>query len=141
MTVAVPTLSSRGWVRAPAEKADYLLAYFFESDHFQTYLYGNTVVSLPYLVEQHGHDPLTFCNQLQQVMQDFLGRHFDSVQVEVTSDDNAAYNANPNPASAVTVRIWASVVQDGKEYSVLKLIETANSKLVKVINLNNTGVA
>jgi hypothetical protein len=141
MTVVVPTLSSRGWVRAPAEKADYLLSHFFEADRLQTYLYGDNVSSLQFLVEQHGHDPLTFCSALQQTLQNYLGRYFDSAQVEVTSDDNPAYNTTPNPTSAVTVRIWASVVQEGKEYSIVKLIETANSKLVRVLDLINNGSA
>lgn len=141
MTVAVPTLSSRGWVRSAAEKADYLLAHFFESDHFQTYLYGDSVASLPYLVEQHGGDPMKLCSELQQVVQAYLSRYFDNAQVEVTSDDDPAYNLNPNPNSAVALRMWASVLQDGKEYSVARLIETANSKLVKVVNLNNQGTA
>lgn len=137
--VALPTLSSNGWVKSPAEKADFLLSHFYESDKFQTYLYGDNVSNVQWLVEQHGHDVVAICSQLKRVLELYLGRYFDTASVQVTSNDNPTYNPSPHQASDITLRVVASVTQDGKEYTFARLIETADAKFKRVTKLNNDG--
>lgn len=141
MSIAVPTLSSNGWVRAPAEKADFLLSHFYESDKFQTYLYGEGITSIQWIIEQYGHDIIACCSELRRALELYLGRYFDSVTAQVTSNDNITYNPVPHQGSDITLRLVCSVTQDGKEYSFARLIVTSDSKFQRVINLNNEGSA
>lgn len=136
MTIAVPTLSAAGWVRSPAEKADYLFSHFYESDKFQTYLYSNNVSNLQYLIEQFGHDIITVTQKLRSALEIYLARYYDVVTVEVTSEDVLA----PTADGKITLRVFCRVIENGKEYSFGKLIVAMNSKLEKVITLNNMEV-
>lgn len=141
MTVAVPTLSTLGWVRAPAEKADFLFSHFYTSDKFQTYLYGDQVANVQWLVEQYGHDPLTFCQHVKTTLEQYLGRYYDFVLVEATSDDDATYNASPNQGTQIKVRLYVRVTENGKDYTFAKLISASDSKFQAIIDLNNEGSA
>lgn len=139
MTVAVPTLSSNGWVRAPADKADYLLAHFYESDKRQTYLYGENVTNLQWLIEQYGHDIILVCQEVRRAVQLYLSRYYDTADVQVTSDTEPGYTTVPNDTSFVRLRMVCTVTEEGKEYSIAKLIEISDGKFKKVVNLVNQG--
>lgn len=133
MTVVVPTLSTSGWVKAPSEKADFLLAHFYESDKFQTYLYGQNVTNLQYIIEQTGHDAIAVTQRLRTELETYLGRYYDSALVDVTIADSTTTDAG----SQLTIRVFCRVTENGKDYSFGKMIMAMNSKLEKVVDLNN----
>lgn len=135
MAKAVPTLSSAGWVRSPSEKADALISHFYESEYSQSYLYQNNVSNLQYLVERYSHDIVSFVQQLRLTLETYLGRHYDTANVDVNSD------VSENLTGRVNVTVYCTVTEDGKEYSFGRLLMVANSKIEKIINLNNTGSA
>lgn len=139
MAAVVPTLSSNGWVRSPAEKADFLLAHFYEGDKFQTYLYGENVTNLQWCIEKWGHNIVALCDQIKRALEVYMGRYFDSASVQVTSNDNRIYNAEPNQSSEITLRVVIDVTENGQTYSVARLIVASDSKFQRVINLNNDG--
>lgn len=132
MTIAVPSLSSAGWVRSPNEKADALLSHFFLSEKSQTYLYADNVSSLPWLVEQYGRNPIAISTELGNALERYLGRYYDTVNADVTVDDaKVAYNGE------IAITLYCSVTEEGRSYSFGKLLMVTNSKIQQIINLNN----
>jgi hypothetical protein len=134
-TISVPALSATGWTRSPAEKADYLMSHFYESDKFQTYLYGLNVCSLPWLIEQYGNEPARVCREIEDQLGAYLSRYYDSAVVQCVANDNP----DVNPTSEITLRLYCQVTEEGKEYVIARLIMTKDSKFQKIVKLNNQG--
>lgn len=133
-TISVPALSSSGWTRSPAEKADLLMSHFYESDKFQTYIYGPNVTSLPWLIEQYGNDPSRVCREIEDQFGNYLQRYYDAVSVQCISNDN-----DTNNTSEITLRLFATVTEQGKEYVIARLIMAKDSKFQRIVKLNNQG--
>lgn len=134
MSIKIPTLSSSGWVSEVSEKADKAISYFFVSDHSQTALYPGNVSSLAYIVQQYGNDALALLSEMQRRVQTYMGRQFDEANVSVTL---AAVTEPDN--GQINLKLLISVKENGKEYSIGRLIKTLNSKVQEIINLNNNG--
>lgn len=134
MSKKIPTLSSSGWVSEVSEKADKAISYFFVSDHSQTALYPGNVSSLAYIVQQYGNDALALLSEMQRRVQTYMGRQFDEANVSVTL---AAVTEPDN--GQINLKLLISVKENGKEYSIGRLIKTLNSKVQEIINLNNNG--
>lgn len=133
MTTVVPTLSSVGWAKSPAEKADALLAHFYEADYYQTYLYSGQVTNVQYVMEQYGHDVILVAQQLRESLHTYLSRYYDLVNIDVTSEPMT----EPVLTNGYQLRVFCQVTENGKEYSFGQSIVAANSKIEKVIKLNN----
>jgi hypothetical protein len=131
-TIAIPSLSAAGWIRSPAEKADALFSHFYESEKSQTYLYGTNVSSLPWIVEQYGHDINLLSVQLRSSLEFYLGRFYDSATVQITTDDK-----ENNINLRITMSVYCSVIEEGKQYSFGKLLHLKNSKIERIMKLNN----
>ncbi len=130
----VPSLSEDGWVNSPELMGDYLLSHFFVSDYSQTQIYLGTVSSLPYIVQQYQDDLSGLLPVVQSALSSYLSKYFVNVIVEV--------NAAPNPtgSSQVGFSIYVSYQgADGNTYYLNKIIETMNSKISGIININNNG--
>lgn len=134
MTIAVPTLSASGWITGTQEKADYLLSHFYESDKFQSYLYGDNVSNLQYVIEQYGHDVTLLTQRLRSVLQVYLQRYYDSVNIDLTSIESQ----DATQVGKIQLRLYCSVTEGGKEYSFGRLIEAIDSKLERITKINNT---
>lgn len=134
MTVVAPSLSDRGWISNPSEKADQLLAWFFATDAAQSYLYTGNVTDVHDLLQRFGDDILGLCAEMQDRLDRYLTPHFDQVVVDVTS------SIADNPSSKVTVSIAIQVVVDGRPYSITSLYGDVNSRFVRITNYINTGV-
>ncbi|EKD22571.1 MAG: hypothetical protein ACD_84C00043G0005 [uncultured bacterium] len=132
--IPVPMLSPAGWTTSPSEKADALFSHFFEALKSQTALYGDNVASLQWIIEQYGHDIITVTRKLQAQLETYLGRYYEVVTVTVTNDNNAT-----SMKGDVTLTVHANVMSGGVQYSVGKLLQISNTKLEKIIALNNLG--
>ena len=135
MTIAVPTLSVAGWVTDASSKADALFSHFYCSDKAQTFLYGNNVSNLQWLIEEYGGDLVAVTTNLRVTLLTYLSRYYESVNVEVTNDDNPLI-----PKSSIGLTVYCKVVDNGIEYSFGKLLQITNSKIANVINLNTNGL-
>lgn len=124
----VPTLSTSGWVGAISEKADRLLAYFFEADGLQSALYRDKVYSLPMIIKEFDGDPYAITIKVQEKLTLYLFQYFDAVEVQ--SDYEVVDNK-------VNIKIYARLNEKGKDYSLGKLVVLADNNISKVINLNN----
>lgn len=131
MAIPVPTLTTAGWVTAPADKADALMSHFFEAEKSQTFLYGSNVSSLQSLVEQYGNNPTNMTQELRSALEDYLGRYYTGaiVNINIYDDGTPRYE----------LRVYVQVTEDGKQYSFGKLLQVNNSKIQKVVSLNNEG--
>lgn len=130
--IPVPTLSAAGWITSPAEKADSLFSDFYASDKNQTALYGQNVTNLQWLVQQYGHDVVAITTQLRSALEVYLRRYYPTVNVDVSSDDNIQ-----NLTNQITLKVFCQVTDNGKQYSFGRLITTLNSKISKIVALNN----
>lgn len=133
--IPVPTLSLAGWVTSPSEKADALISHFYASEKSQTYLYGNSVTNLQWIIEQHSGDITNLVAALREALQNYLRKYYEAAIVEVTSNDNPS-----NFNGEITLSIYCQVTEEGKIYSIGKLLNISNNKIGKIIALNNTGV-
>lgn len=131
MKVPLPSLSSKGWITEIAEKCDMLLSYFFISDHSQTYLYKNNVTSLPYLIQQHGHEKNKLNNEIEKALFVYLKRYFDDVLIETSVQEDE------KEKSKLDITIDIIINEDGKRHSLGRLIRSLNSKIVEIIKVNN----
>ena len=131
--IPVPSLSVAGWVTAPADKASLLMSHFFEAEKSQTLLYGDKVTSLPWLVQQYGHNIIAMTQQLRTSLEVYLARYYEGASVEVTPKDDGG--------TRYELQVYIQVTQNGKPYSVGKLLQVNNSKIQKIISLNNNGAS
>lgn len=137
MITPVPTLSAAGWVNTPNEKADMLISHFFESDKYQTYLYGNNIASLTWIIEQNNSNINNVTVALREALETYLGNYYESVQVDVQNNDDPT----TNPTGKVELKIYCNVMENGREYSFGRLVSAINSKIDKITKLNNIGNA
>lgn len=133
--IPVPTLSEDGWVFDPLNKANYLMSYFFEADYSQSQFYYGRVSSLGYLLQQYGTNPSEFASELETTLKDLLEKYLDNVEVE------AAENLSVTGSQA-TVNLYVSFSdKNGNKVTLSNMLLIENSKLVKVVNLYNTGTS
>lgn len=135
MRVSVPTLSKAGWSKGIAEKIDYLLSDFFTSEYSQSYLFSGSVSSLTYLIQRYQNDIPGLVDMTRQTLEDYFRSYFESVIVEVKSDAGSI----ENPSNLVSLKIFCQVTENGRQYSAAKLIETIDSKIKRIVDLNNFG--
>lgn len=134
MPIKVPSLSSAGWLTNLNEKADALMSYYIGSEHSQTHLYRDKVTSLPYHIQQYGNSPLKLKDAVERDLSDYFQRYFESADVTVTVDE-----PNQDDPERINLQVKVTVTENGKRYSLGKLIETHKSKIKKIFDINNTG--
>lgn len=131
--IPVPTLSAKGLVYGIVEKTDILMAHFFASDANQDFLYKDKIANLAILLQQAGNDIPKLKENLRISLQQYLGRYFEVVVVNV--DDDIA----TNPSNRIELKISALVTQSGERYDLSTLLSLVNGKFEKITKLNNTG--
>lgn len=134
MSVAVPTLSTEGWVKDVTGKADRLMSYFLVSDFSQTAFYPGTISSLPYLVQQYGSNAFEIEQRTRDTLYELFQRYFDGVEVQVSTE-----TPSPEEPNKINLTISATVVSEGKAYSLGRLINVNNNLIQQIINLNDQG--
>jgi hypothetical protein len=133
----VPSLTVGGWIVTPQQKADLLMAYFYESMNNQTYVFQGQITSIQYLIEQNAGSMPKTCDGIRTALETYLGRYYQSVIVQVTSDDVTS----GNQSSEITLTIYISVTEAGQVYGFTQLISMADSKFLKAVTINNDGSA
>lgn len=131
----VPTLSTDGWVRAPAKRIDYLMVYFFVSDRLQSTLYKDQVSSFPWIMKEHPRDMDSAAEAVRRQLFTYLSAYYDSASIDVS----VAETDPKVSASKVTMTITATVTLNGVTFSVAKLLNIVDGKLAEFSDLNNSG--
>ena len=130
MANKIPTLSTVGLVGDAAIKADRCLAYFFSSDGLQSNFYRGGVKSLSEILQASGQNQTTQKDQIRTALESLFGNFFDRVSVTVTIVENT---------DLATTDIQTDIIvdQDGQRFSVGRLVQTIDSKIQNIFNLNN----
>lgn len=128
----LPTLTASGWVSNIAEKADSAMAYYFTSDFSQSNIWAGQITSLPYEVQLNNSNPQELRLAIEADMKTYLGRYFDTVTCNVSTDLPAA-----DDPTRINVTLDVIVTEGGINYSLGRLIQTVNGKIVSVANINN----
>lgn len=129
-----PSLSEDGWVDDPVLLGDYLISQFFVSDYSQTQLYLGEVRSLPQIVQSTQGDSNKLISMVQTELMTYFSRYFNNVYVE------SALVNNPTDSSEIGFTIFISYIDtNGNTHQLNNLINTLNSKISNIINLNNNG--
>lgn len=133
MSNPLPTLSTSGFVRQPAEKIDFALSHFVYADGAQSSLYGSNVSSLQVVLERNSGSIDATVSDLKNTLQSYLQKYFDSVSID------AKYSEEDSSSSMSKINIQLSIVVtvDQVEYEVTKVIKTINGRFKEFINLNN----
>ena len=127
----IPSLSESGWISSPAEKLDKLLTYFVTSEYSQSNLYAGKISSFPYLIATYGSDQYRLQAETRDTLESFLGRYFDSVDIDVKVVQN------PENDSKLSVKLLLIVTDNDVRYSAGREIQTLNSQFVKIGKINN----
>ena len=128
----LPTLSSSGFVSGIAEKADRLMSYYFASEASQSNLYRGEITSLPKQIQLLGNDEAALSTRIRTELERLFGNYFDGVEVNVNTDIPNA--ADPN---RINVTVSATLIEGGQQYSLGRLINVVNSRIAKIIDINN----
>lgn len=129
----LPSLSTDGWVFATAEKADYLISHFFVAEYSQTQLYVSHVSSFPKIIQQNQGDMRNTAIDLRETLDKYFSRYFSDVQVEVT------YKEVPEKSGKVQLDLFVSFVDhENKRFVLSRLVEVNNTKIEKILKINNT---
>lgn len=129
----VPTLSESGWATSNRDKINYAMSYFYESQYSQSQFYYGNISSMSYLLFQYGTDPSKMANEVETTLTAFLNRYVSNVSVECSA------NETDNIAASINIYV-AFNDEEGNPVTLSNLLLIENSKIVKVINANNTGV-
>lgn len=130
--VTYPSLSEDGWVNNPAKIGDYLLSCFFVADFSQSYIHSGRISSFPWILTDTQGDISRTVSVTREILQSYFSRYFSSVDVEVQEVPNVE---EPSKGQlSIYVRYTGS---DNVAYVLGKLLQYQNTKIEKIIALNN----
>ena len=130
--IPAPTLDETGWATAPTDKADAVLSDAFEANASQTYLYKGRITSIQKVIEQSANDMIALVNNLKNALEVYLNRYYLNSSVDVS------YKTALEDESNITITIYCIVTeQDNTQYSLGRLLEVADSKITKIMRINN----
>jgi hypothetical protein len=134
LPTTLPALSEDGWVTSTAEKADYLISHFFVSEYSQTLLYPGNVASFPWIIQKNQGNMLKTADDMKETLNRYFSRYFKTVSVDVK------YVEEKENSSRVSLEIYISFTDhEDKEYTLSRLAQVVNTKIDKIIKLNNTA--
>ena len=130
----VPSLSIDGWKTGSPQKCDTLLSHFFVAEITQTAFFAEAVHSLPQLIQKYQEDMVGLAEATQDSLTRYFGAYFPKVEVKVTCLEN------PDKRNSFDLRIFVSVWDnDGVEFTLGRLAEHQDAKIVKIIAINNVS--
>lgn len=88
----VPTLTKRGWIRPVSERADYILAYLFETLPSENWLVQKETKSVQSLIAEYTNDTDGFIVALRNLIDDRFKLYFDDVSVDVNYAPGSEHN-------------------------------------------------
>lgn len=124
--MAIPTLSSSGWVSDPINVLNKIYDYFLTTETNQSNLFKSELTSLQSLVASYSDDPGLLASKTKDSLRYLFGAYFEQVNVETSitaiktkNGEEGRYNLNMN----------VTVMEKGKTYSLGRAIETISNEL------------
>lgn len=134
MSYPYPSLTSTGWITDPLQRADLILYDFFVANYSQSIIFRGQIKSLPYYI-QRNRDVSVLRDVLQTAITTLLNSYYDSAEISIKiSPVKNALGIVENEFT-MDIQLSAIVIQDGKRYSLGKLINVENSSVNKISNI------
>lgn len=129
----VPTLSTDGWVRSTAEKADYLISHFFVSEYSQTHLYSGNVASFQWILKEKAGNMMDTRILLVETLTRYFSRYFSKVEVEATFSEIVANTGK------YQIDLYIQFVdEEDKTFVLSRVVNVVDTKIEKILTINNT---
>jgi hypothetical protein len=125
-------MSTIGWVESVEETADYLLSCFITSNYSQSVLFSGRITSLQYLVKEYAADPLGLESTLRTLLDEKMSGVFGNASNVIVNVEE-----NPDNKRELAIRFRCVITVDHKEYSLGKLVQFIDSKLISISKINN----
>lgn len=136
MAQPVLTLSTKGVLQDPKDKADRQMAYYLVSNHSQSNMLRDFVLSLPKRIQEFEGDVELLCAKIREDVQNLYRIIFDAIEVTVTP--SYPNEADPNE---VNLTVQALVTEAGTTYSLGRIINVKGNRTFEIMSINNTGIA
>lgn len=139
----MPSLGPDGWIHDTAKIVDSALSHFFVSMKSQTAFYSGRVASFQGILQEKQGKMDETIEEVREVLERYFGAYFTNVQCQTSwrSENTDGGVVVGNSGSRVAITIYLSGVDsEGKEFSLARIVNTVDAKVVKIIDLNNNGV-
>ncbi len=130
--ILYPSLSSHSWTESPIITADMLLSDFIAAEYSQSYIYKDSISSLPYIIQECNGDPEKTANEIQLVLESYFNRYFTGVIVETSVMDNT----NNDGKDSISIYLQFTDA-NGVVQNLNKLMSYSNMKFMNMVNINN----
>lgn len=130
MARPLPTMDTRGQIRDPQMKLQWILSYFITTEQSQTNLFQHRVLSLPDINRKYNDNIIVFKQTIEEALKRLLDAYFDSSEVFV--DDRPS-----DQVGKMTIIIKANAQQDGKWYGLSESLAVSNEEISKVTEFSN----
>ena len=132
MIPVVPSLSPDGWVSTPSEMADYMLSHFFLSEFSRSQLFAGKVKSFVYILQDNQNNIEAITRATRDALEEYFKNYFTGVTAEVVNKEQS------KGSNIFDLHIYVGFTgNDGQTYSLGKIINTVDSKVVKITAINN----
>lgn len=134
MSYPYPSLTSTGWITDPLQRADLILYDFFVANYSQSIIFRGQIKSLPYYIHRN-RDMSVLRDVLQTAITTLLNSYYDSAEISIKISPIKNALGIVDNEFTMDIQLSAIVIQDGKRYSLGKLINVENSSVSKISNI------
>lgn len=133
MPIAVPTMSTRGFVKDPVGKIESLLSHFFVAEYSQTALYPGEVASLPWIIQDGAGDMQKTMDLMQQFLENYLSRYY--TEAAVTVEPLVPLDTDPRIKFDMTISL--NISEDGVRQSYTHQVTSTDGIFQQLVMINN----
>lgn len=130
MARVIPVLGAAGFATDLSIKADEAMANFYITQRSQTDMYRGQVTSLSSIISEFGNNRMNLENEVRRVLQNYLERQFDSVELTVSAESTL---------TSIDLQISAILRDGNKSIDLKHIVSAVNSKIRSIIDLQNDG--
>lgn len=124
MAITLPVLGGQGFLTDPNTIMSRLYMSIFLTDHSQSNIYQGKVVSIQYILAEHGDDEVAISNAVQKAVTEVYSRYFTGVTVGFKPIASTTLGISE---SALAFTLDVSGDMNGVTYDLSKIIKTDSS--------------
>lgn len=136
MSKMMPTLSHVGWTRNTAEKLDFALAHFFESEETQTYLFPGQIADVHSIIARNVHDNDALIVDMASLLTQYLRTLFDHAEVEGV---NISKEKN-DPKDRIEIAMRIRVKDEENQIMMQRFVNYEFNRFKSITEVSNYGV-
>lgn len=129
MVALVPTLSLKGWLEDPHEKASQLMGWFMMAQATQSRTFYGNIASMSDLVVRFGKSPGALCDEIKLQLESLFRSYFDEAEATVI---NLPLDGEDDANGRYQVKITLTAYTEGRRINLLEAIDVGNSTFNRV---------